>query len=295
MAVRTLSDQIAERVIQLRKEMGLTREEFVERCRRVGGDDFSVGAMANIETGRRNQTGERRRKITADELAVFASVLQVPPVWLCADPRTSAPSPVLGATTANPWRALAWMIGTWPLDESPGSGWAEPASHLGRLRDLWMHIQQYDLLRHLYDPQFHAEPPVGPPEEETLRKALLVIWERMDAFRITGMPMPPVPEHITEGISEALLGRVQEEIGGVQELLELRATAREWVPGDSDPDHPSRQERAATADAKALRRLSEALRRVTNWGLPLPPIPDEILARAKELDVNLTPWLEADA
>lgn len=289
-----LSDVVAERLIELRKAARLSREEFAERCRQLGMTDFTAASLGNIETGRRDKEGRRRRKIDVDEAPVFAAALGVPLVWLFADPASTEPVTVFGETRANPWRALGWMTGAWPLDEpDAGPAWAEASSHLGRVADLYMAIQHYDLLRDLYDPRYHPEAPVGMSEEESKRNGLKAILDRLDGFRITGMPMPPVPDHIHEGITELIVDRMGSEIDEVAaKLREMRAVGDEWARPDV-PGMAQRKQTADAADAKMLRRLSETLRRAHNWGLPLPPLPHDVTDRAKELDVNLTPWLEA--
>ena len=283
-----LSDVVAERLVKLRKDARLSREEFAERCRQLGMTDFTAATLGNIETGRRDKEGRRRRKIEVDEAPFFAAALGVPLSWLLSDPESTEPVALFGETKANPWRALGWVTGAWPLDESPGPAWTEAADYLGHLRELYMHIRHYDLLRQLYDPRYHPEPPVGMTEDESKRRGLKAIWERLEPFRIGGMPLPPLPEHISEGIGDVLLYQVNKEIEGVQEMFGLRSVAAEWIP-----DGQAREVMADTVDGKELRRLSEALRHVANWGLPLPVIPDAVSARAKELDINLTPWRDS--
>lgn len=279
-----LSDVVAERVVQLRKAARLSREEFAERCRQLGEAGFSATALTNVETGRRDQEGRRRRKITADELPVFARVLGVPLAWLLADPESGTPVPIVGDTTVDPWQALAWVTGAWPLDEPPGQAWTDAARLLGALRDLYLQVQRYELLRDLYDPQ--RDPMEA--EEESKRQGLRTIYGCLEPFRLCGRPLPPLPDHIREAISELLLDQARERL---RELQELRSLGDEWIPPD-DAERDRRGQAADTADAKALRRLSESLRALHNFGQPLPPIPDDVLARAEELDVNLTPWLE---
>ncbi|MEU4580441.1 helix-turn-helix transcriptional regulator [Nonomuraea sp. NPDC023979] len=72
------SDVIAEQVRKHRKRLGLTREQLAEECARLGADHLTFAALTNIETGRRDRAGKRRREVTVDELEVLAHALAVP-------------------------------------------------------------------------------------------------------------------------------------------------------------------------------------------------------------------------
>lgn len=74
----TPSDVIADQLRKHRKRLGLTREQLAEECARLGADQLTFAALTNIETGRRDRTGRRRREVTVDELEVLAHALAVP-------------------------------------------------------------------------------------------------------------------------------------------------------------------------------------------------------------------------
>jgi transcriptional regulator with XRE-family HTH domain len=109
---RVLSDVVGRQVRVHREMAKLTREQLAERCAAFG---FPVtAAMVNyIESGRPDASGQRRREVTVDELAVLALALDVPPLALLApitdEPWGGWPAKHPGApSTAN---ALAWLRG----------------------------------------------------------------------------------------------------------------------------------------------------------------------------------------
>jgi len=81
--VGSISDLIAEQIRDLRRREGLSREELSERARGVGlPASFSAVALGNIETGRRDHDGRRRREVTVDELAALAAAADRSPLDL---------------------------------------------------------------------------------------------------------------------------------------------------------------------------------------------------------------------
>ncbi len=78
------SDVIASRVRQLRDERGWSARRLAEECAKVGAPELTPSAIANIESGRRGDEGERRRQVTAEELIALAIALDVSPAHLLA-------------------------------------------------------------------------------------------------------------------------------------------------------------------------------------------------------------------
>jgi transcriptional regulator with XRE-family HTH domain len=81
-----VSDLIAERLRDVRFELGWTAAELAAACARAGQPRITAAVIANIETGRRNPDGTRRRQVSVDEMLLFAAVLKIPPADLLADP-----------------------------------------------------------------------------------------------------------------------------------------------------------------------------------------------------------------
>jgi transcriptional regulator with XRE-family HTH domain len=89
----TVSDLIAERLRDVRTERGWTAAELAAACARAGQPKITAAVIANIETGRRNPDGSRRRQVSADEMLLFAAVLKIPPADLLADPHADDDGP----------------------------------------------------------------------------------------------------------------------------------------------------------------------------------------------------------
>ena len=72
--IGSISDVIADRVRDLRKREGLSREELAANARGQGlPATFTAVALGNLETGRRDADGRRRREFSVDELAALAA------------------------------------------------------------------------------------------------------------------------------------------------------------------------------------------------------------------------------
>lgn len=76
------SDAAAQRVQELRKRQGLTAKDLAERCRLIGAPGLTASVIANIESGRRDLDGKRRRQITLEEWLILAQALHVAPIHL---------------------------------------------------------------------------------------------------------------------------------------------------------------------------------------------------------------------
>lgn len=84
-AGQTVSDMIAARIRNLRKQRGWNAADLAART----NGRISENVIQNIEHGR-PRNGVRTRHITADELAVLAAALGVPPATLMPGPGISA-------------------------------------------------------------------------------------------------------------------------------------------------------------------------------------------------------------
>ncbi|WP_414168413.1 hypothetical protein ACMATS_17610 [Streptoverticillium reticulum] len=110
-----LSDLVAEQIRAHRTRLGLNREQLAKECERIGAPELTYAAITNIETGRRDKDGKRRREVTVDELMTFAYALGVPPLLLML-PLGSldrVPSPAKWGGL-HPHYAWQWVTGEEP-------------------------------------------------------------------------------------------------------------------------------------------------------------------------------------
>jgi len=77
MGTETISDVVASRVQQLRERRGWSARQLAEACAATGNPQLTESVVANIESGRRDKQGRRRRGVSVDELVAFAQALDV--------------------------------------------------------------------------------------------------------------------------------------------------------------------------------------------------------------------------
>jgi transcriptional regulator with XRE-family HTH domain len=78
MTVKTKSDVVAARIRAIRKERGLTPGDLAALCASAGASHLTENVIENIESGRRDKEGRRRRDVSVDELFVLAAALGEP-------------------------------------------------------------------------------------------------------------------------------------------------------------------------------------------------------------------------
>jgi transcriptional regulator with XRE-family HTH domain len=78
----TASDTVARRVKELRKRRGWSARRLAEVCAATGSPQLSESVIANIESGRRDEHGRRRRDVTVDEVIGLAAALDMPAIHL---------------------------------------------------------------------------------------------------------------------------------------------------------------------------------------------------------------------
>jgi transcriptional regulator with XRE-family HTH domain len=100
------SDLIAERVKELRQRRGLTAKQLADRCKELGAPDLTASVIANIESGRPDSTGRRRRELSVEEHLALSLALEVPPALLLLpinDELEVTPSARMDAYTFASW------------------------------------------------------------------------------------------------------------------------------------------------------------------------------------------------
>ncbi|MDD4866183.1 MAG: hypothetical protein PHQ28_03355 [Mycobacterium sp.] len=121
------SVMVAARIKRRRQQRRWSLQDLANRCAMVGGDRLTDNAIENIEHGRRDRAGKRRREVTLEELVIFARVLgfanpwdltkpaecavcfDAPPVgFRCLSCGTEAESPKLPANENSPGVGARW-------------------------------------------------------------------------------------------------------------------------------------------------------------------------------------------
>ncbi|MFF3690685.1 helix-turn-helix domain-containing protein [Streptomyces sp. NPDC002187] len=128
---QTFSDLVAERVRKVRKSRGMTAQDLAEKCAtpEVGAPEITAQTLSNIETGRRDKDGRRRRAVTVDEFMSLAAALQIQPVDLLVPPELDddAPFSIAPGAAMTAGAARDWISGVGFL---PSAGPAEMARAL---------------------------------------------------------------------------------------------------------------------------------------------------------------------
>lgn len=104
----------------MRKKQGLTAAQLAEYCANLGYPELTTQALSNIESGRRDKAGKRRRYVTVDELIALSRALEVAPVYLLIPPLPSPEQPL----PDDAWEisALAHVWQSFIKGESPLPG-----------------------------------------------------------------------------------------------------------------------------------------------------------------------------
>jgi transcriptional regulator with XRE-family HTH domain len=127
----TLSDVVARRIQETRKRRDMNTAKLAEACAKVGFPQLTASVIANIESGRRDKQGRRRRAVTVDEAYVFAEALGVGVTMLLPPPS--------GRSEAA-WQMLDW------LDEQAASARQRLAESDKQMQEgLRQFVRQFDL------------------------------------------------------------------------------------------------------------------------------------------------------
>jgi transcriptional regulator with XRE-family HTH domain len=259
------SDILGERVKQLRTERQWTAKHLADVCAANGAPELTAPVIANIETGRRDQDGRRRRQVTIDEVLVLAFALDVPPVYLFVPLDGDDVLEVTPEIRMDPAAAVTWATGasafaTLDPDPERNKRWVLARRQLNLLRDAWMALTILDMQAHrrpvtraertaaveqlaniqlgradimqLPDSYLTPAEPFGEEKETAVRQILANIVYQLAGFGLTPPPLP-------EGLIEYVQGELSEDqhraedVAGSQ-LLEQSARPRRAVPPDAE-------------------------------------------------------------
>jgi transcriptional regulator with XRE-family HTH domain len=174
---------VAARVKQLRKNARLSGAALAERMAELGFR-WNQSTVAKLEAG-------RRRAITVDELKALAVVLDIPLVWLMADPKSETPVPIARGIEVDPWTALLWMIGEDRLPNIPwrlDGEWSEAVTALRIVRQVANDLANYHL-----NAMISMEDDVRDTQHQHI---LIGLRSHLDQLLAKQYPLPPLPDDV---------------------------------------------------------------------------------------------------
>jgi transcriptional regulator with XRE-family HTH domain len=119
-------------VKELRRRQGWSARRLAEACATTGSQQLSESVIANIESGRRDESGRRRRDVTVDDAVGFAKALDVPLIHLLPvhlDPGATGVT-LDFATAEELWAFLdATEVVTRGLRQLQAFGWFKEDDH----------------------------------------------------------------------------------------------------------------------------------------------------------------------
>src|SRR6266536_4003390 len=98
----TPSEQVAAQVREIRQKRRWTVAQLAQRCEELGMPGLTEQALYNLEAGRPDPRGRRRRAVTVDEAIALSFALGVAPIDLMAPVPSGPTGPDISvATTAT--------------------------------------------------------------------------------------------------------------------------------------------------------------------------------------------------
>lgn len=186
----------------------MSQDQFAERMREHGVN-WSRSAVVNFEVRASGSRGRSvgRDAVTIGEWFAMAEVLGVPPAWLLVDVEGGTPTPVAKGREADPWSALLWLAGRWPLDDEPGTWWARVAPAIGTA---FAYSSAVDQIRQnqaeqsaralLPDAAAHMDSVEQIDERD--RRVLRLLAANLAYLARAGLVLPPVPKDIADRAAE---------------------------------------------------------------------------------------------
>lgn len=118
----SVSDAAALRLREARTRRGWTTKQLAAACAESGATKLTFAVLNNIETGRRDADGVRKRELTLDEVMALAVVLDIAPIHLMGLPDSAEPGTALQLTSertvSEPELLLEWIRGQRALPDS---------------------------------------------------------------------------------------------------------------------------------------------------------------------------------
>ncbi|MDH6138429.1 transcriptional regulator with XRE-family HTH domain [Kitasatospora sp. GP30] len=118
----SVSDAAALRLRDARTRRGWTTKQLAAACAEAGATKLTFAVLNNIETGRRDANGVRKRELTLDEVVALAVVLDISPIHLMGLPDDAEPGTALlltsERTVSDRELLLDWIRGQRALPET---------------------------------------------------------------------------------------------------------------------------------------------------------------------------------
>jgi transcriptional regulator with XRE-family HTH domain len=205
------SDFIGQRVKEVREQLGWTAEQLAARCAEIGAPEITRSVIANIESGRRDQDGRRRREVTVDELLTLSYALNVPPVYLFLPIQDTERLRVTDSVDMIPSQAAPWVTGddtvnayeifldmSSPMTDEDIKKWAHwrrrglPVNYL---RVVWALASRFDEL---------SNQESGDAADSARREILGEIATIVGWFMNVGLTPPALPRSVVGGLRELM-------------------------------------------------------------------------------------------
>lgn len=228
----TLSDVVARRIVLFRKRRDMTRDQLAARCAELGYPALTSPALANIETGRRNAEGVRRREVSVDELMILAKALQVAPALLMFPIGNEESVPAFPGERLDTWTAFQWFAGEAYFGPDVASHWSVPI-YLYRQHERWEAVLTSVML--------------GPPiddDEQVRDRAIFELRNVRGEMQRSGLTPPVLPkdlEFVDERRHSYLTGvQVEAALARGETVRRLNhndpSRSKEMKPGDGIRD-----------------------------------------------------------
>ena len=203
------SEVVAQRLKQLRRARGWSAQRLAEECARLGAPHLSASVIANIETGRKDSAGKRRREVTVEELLIFSYALNAPTVALLV-PFTSEQMQITPNVTASPDAALGWLLGGEPLLLPDGTvrdreTWSKHEVAIRQYRHVWSIFDEIYELWGLIDESTTPPAPDDLGDDQAaeleafrhnLEERVHVLARSLLGLRDGDLPLPAVPTRL---------------------------------------------------------------------------------------------------
>lgn len=149
----------------------------------MGAPEFTAAVIANIETGRKDSTGKRRRDVTIDEVLRLAYALGVPPVLLFTPLNADERLAITATAVEAPFEALLWITGQAKPANVSRTDWNRARSELSLYQGI------FDAFQEAARVQDHGDTAFGPQ----LRNLATLINLALDS----GLEPPSLPDEWT--------------------------------------------------------------------------------------------------